>query len=133
MTTAYKILGQAYIGLTSYEAPGAGGYYYGGGGSAVDESLLPITVYTVPSGTQTVITSIFVVNHDTVARTYDFAVVPSGETLSVKHHIKWDYPLAANDFDVISSKLSLAAGTKLVILPSAADKIGVTVFGLELS
>ncbi len=134
MTTEYKILGQAYIGLTSYEIPGGGGYYYGGsGGSEVDESLLPVSVYTVPAATQAIITSIFIVNHDSISRTYDLAVVPSGETLSLKHHIKWDYPLPADDFDMISSKLSLSAGTKLVVLPSAADKIGVTVFGLELS
>jgi len=134
MSTSYKILGQAYIGLTSYEVPGSGyGYYYGGGGSSVDENLLPVTVYTVPAGTQTVVTSIYVTNHDIVQRTYDLAVVPSGETLAVKHHIRWDFPISANDFDVVSSKLSLGAGDSIVILPSAADKIGISVFGLELS
>lgn len=132
MTTEYKILGQAYIGLTSYEIPGEGNYYGGGGEPGVEESLLPVIVYTVPPNTQAIITSIFIVNHDTFSRTYDLAVVPSGETLGIKHHIKWDHPLAAYDFDMVSSKLSLFAGTKLVVLPSSADKIGVTIFGLEI-
>lgn len=131
MSTAYKILGQDYIGLTEYEVPG-GAYYYGTGG-AVDEELLPVTVYTVPAGKQAIVTSIFVVNHDSIARTYDLAVVPSGETLAVKHHIRWDYPIPATDFDVLSSKLPMSAGDKLVVMPSTADKIGVTIFGLELS
>jgi len=135
MSTSYKILGQAYVGLTQYEVPGGGSgyYYYGGGGTSYNEDLLPVTVYTVPSGTQAVVTSIFVANHDVIDRTYDLAVVPNGQSLGVKHHIRWDYPVLANDFDLISSKLSLGSGDKLVILPSAADKIGITIFGLELS
>ncbi len=137
MSTSYKILGQAYVGLTQYEVPGGGsgyGYYYGGGSeTSYNEELLPVTVYTVPAATQVVITSIFVSNHDVIDRTYDLAVVPSSESLSVKHHIRWDHPILAHDFDLISSKLSLSSGDSVVILPSAADKIGITIFGLELS
>lgn len=134
MTTTYKILGQSYIGLTSYEVPGGGGYYYGGGGGGeVNESLLPVTVYTVPNSTQAIISSIFIVNHDSVARTYDLAIVPAGESLAVKHHIRWDKSVDAHDFDLISSKLALSAGSKIVVLPSTVDKIGVTICGLELT
>lgn len=155
MSMAYKILGQRYVGLTQtiipgtsgsvITIPGAGYYgYYGGGGGdqtividgtpdVVVESLEYVTLYTVPVGTQAIISSIFAVNHDTVTRTYDLAIVPSGETLAVKHHVRWDYPIDANDFDMFSEKLTLSAGDKIVVLPSTADKIGFTAFGVEVS
>ena len=137
MTMTYKILGQRYVGLTQTITPGTGGsgYYYGGGSTEqiVDESLSPVTLYTVPTGKQTIVSSIFAVNHDSVQRTYDLAIVPSGQTLSAKHHIKWDYPIDATDFDMISQKLTLAAGDKIVVLPSTADKVGFSAFGVEVS
>jgi hypothetical protein len=136
MTMAYKILGQRYVGLTQTITPGTGGggyYYGGGGGEVIDETLSPVTLYTVPAGKQTIVSSIFAVNHDSVQRTYDLAIVPSGQTLSVKHHIRWDYPIDAADFYMISQKLPLAAGDKIVVLPSTADKIGFSAFGVEVS
>lgn len=136
MSMTYKILGQAYVGLTQTITAGSGGYYYygggGGGGETIDETLSPITLYTVPAGKQTIVSSIFAVNHDSVKRTYDLAIVPSGQTLAAKHHVKWDYPLEATDFDMISKKLTLAAGDKIVVLPSTADKVGFTAFGTEI-
>jgi hypothetical protein len=134
MSSSYKILGQHYVGLTEIPSAGGGGYYYGGmGGGDVDETLLPYTLYTVPTGKYTIVSSIFVTNHDTVERTYDLAVVPVGETLSLKHHVKWDYPIGANDFDVVDNKFTLAAGDKIVVLPSTAEKVGFTAFGTEVT
>jgi hypothetical protein len=140
MSTSYKILGQHYVGLT--EVPGGGGgggsgYYYGLGGTSVggtyiDETLLPYTLYTVPVGKHTVVSSVFVTNHDIVERTYDLAIVPDGETLSLKHHVRWDYPVGGNDFDIVDDKFTLAAGDKIIVLPSSADKVGFTAFGVEI-
>lgn len=135
MSMTYKILGQRYVGLTQTVTPGTGtGYYYGGGGGSetINETLSPVTLYTVPAGKQTVVSSVFSVNHDTVTRTYDLAVVPAGETLSAKHHVRWDYSVASNDFDMFSHKLTLSAGDKIVVLPSSADKMGFTAFGVEV-
>jgi hypothetical protein len=132
MSFAYKILGQQYVGLTETpDGNGGYGYYYGGIGGETTEELVPVTLYTVPAGKQTVVSSIFVTNHDSVERTFDVAVVPFGETLAVKHHLRWDYPVGAADFEVISAKLTLAAGDSIVVLPSTADKVGFTAFGVE--
>jgi hypothetical protein len=128
-TFTYKVLGQTFFTTTTVVIPGGG--YYGGGGDTVEEQLLPVTLYTVPAGKQTTLTSIFTVNHDTVQRTYDLAIVPAGETLSLKHHVRWDQPVAASNFDLVTSKYTLAAGDKLVVFPSTIDKIGFTAFGVE--
>ena len=93
----------------------------------------PQVVYTVPSGTETTITSIFVTNHDSVERTFDLAVVPAGETLSLKHHIRWDMPVSATDFDLSNAKITMSAGDKVFVFPSTINKVGFTLFGVEKS
>ena len=133
MSFDYKILGQTFFTTIKTPVHHTGGYYGGQGGDwwSVDETLAPVTLYTVPAGKQTTITSIFTVNHDTIQRTYDLAIVPAGETLSLKHHVRWDQPVAAGAFDLITSKYTLAAGDQLIVFPSTIDKIGFTAFGVE--
>lgn len=143
MTLDYKILGQLYYGPEINETPGVpgeGGYgYYGeniGGqgtpGSTV-EIIEPQILYTVPAGKQATVTSIYATNHDSVERTYDLAVVPVGETLSLKHHIRWDMPISPFDFDTTSAKLTLSEGDKIYVFPSTINKVGFTAFGVEKS
>lgn len=107
------------------------GYSYGGGEVDYIESLLPTTVYTVPEGKQSVVTSIFVSNSDTSDITYDLAIVPSGEEISLKHYIRWDMPVASNDFDLISAKITMSAGDRIVAHPSVAGKVSFTIMGVE--
>jgi hypothetical protein len=103
----------------------------GGQGTTQTEEFLPTTVYTVPTGKQTTVTSIFVANHNDTDSTYDLAVVPAGEELSLKHHIRWDMAVAANDFENISTKITMSAGDKLVVFPSTVDTVSITAFGVE--
>jgi hypothetical protein len=103
----------------------------GGQGTTQTEEFLPVTFYTVPEGKQTTVTSVFVANHNDNAATYDFAVVPAGEELSLKHHLRWDMEIAAKDFENISTKITMSAGDSLVIFPSTVDTVSVTAFGVE--
>jgi hypothetical protein len=143
MSLEYKILGQGLISSTvTPGTPGtasSSGYGYGYGysdaigdqGTAQTEEFLPVTIYTVPSGKQTTVTSVFIANHDDTPSTYDFAVVPAGEELSLKHHIRWDMKIEAKDFENISTKITMSAGDGLVIFPSTSDTVSVTAFGVE--
>jgi len=153
MTLDYKILGQLYYGADIIRRPGVEeeghwegsgyGYGYGEGQTWVidvpgqppyDETIiLPKVIYTVPNNKQTTVTSIYVTNQDTVQRTYDLAIVPAGQTLSVKHHIRWDMPVKAGDIDNINAKLTLNSGDRIYVFPSTVDKVGFTVFGVEKS
>lgn len=97
------------------------------------EIVEPQVLYTVPAGKQVIVSSIFVTNHDTVARTYDLAVVPAGETLAAKHHIKWDYAVASNDFNMLDQKITMNAGDSIYVFPSTVNKLGFTALGVEIS
>jgi hypothetical protein len=134
MSLEYKILGQELVSYTTVDAPGSGngyGYGYNEGIGDFEEEFLPITIYTVPEEKQTTVTSIFVANHDDTDSTYDLAVIPAGEELSLKHHIRWDMAVGAKDFENISTKITMSAGDKLVIFPSTVDTVSITAFGVE--
>jgi hypothetical protein len=103
----------------------------GGQGTTQSEEFLPVVFYTVPEGKQTTVTSIFVANHDDSESFYDLAVVPAGEELSLKHHLRWDMAVGPKDFENISTKITLSAGDSLVIFPSTVDTVSVTAFGVE--
>jgi hypothetical protein len=134
MSLEYKVLGQELVSYTAIEVPGSGngyGYGYSEGIGNFEEEIFPTTVYTVPQGKQTTVTSIFVANHDNSESTYDLAVVPEEEELSLKHHLRWDMAVAAKDFENISTKITMSAGDRLVIFPSTADTVSITAFGVE--
>lgn len=90
------------------------------------------TIYTVPENTETLISSIFISNTSASSDTYDFAVVPSGETLSDIHYIRKSVELPANDFHNIETKLTLSAGDQIVA-KSLYNNIQVNIFGVEKS
>lgn len=92
----------------------------------------PKTIYTVPSNTETIVTSIFISNTSNSTETYDFAVVPDGETLSDIHYIRKSVELPANDFNNIETKLTLSAGDQIVA-KSLYNNIQINIFGVEKS
>jgi hypothetical protein len=95
------------------------------------ETIEPQVLYTVPEGAETVITSIYVTNSDIVERSYDLAIVPKNESMSLKHHIRWDNPISPKLFDIISAKITLSSGDRVYVFPSTIDKIAFTAFGVE--
>jgi hypothetical protein len=104
----------------------------GGQGTGLFVELVePKNIYTVPENSETIVSSIFISNNKTVSTTYDLAVVPSGETLSVKNHIRWESPLEGNSFDLIDSKITLSEGDSVYLIPSSVAPLAITLFGVE--
>lgn len=73
MPTTYKVLGQS--------APA---------------SLTDTTLYTCPSSTQTVVSTISVCNRGAAAATFRIAVRPNGATLSNEHYVAYDVTIDGN-------------------------------------
>lgn len=109
MATAYKILGQ--------EAPLA---------------TTDTDVYTVPSATQSVVSTIVVANRGATAGTYRIAIRAAGATIANEHYIAYDTPIAGNDSTTLTIGITLGATDVITAYCSSAD-MSVNVFGSEIS
>ena len=108
MPTTYKVLGQS--------NPAA----------ATDTTL-----YTVPSSTSAVVSTINVANLGT-SGTFRVAVRPAGATIANQHYIAFDVPLNANDS--ISYTLGITLATTDVITVRATNtSFAFSAFGSEIT
>ena len=109
MANAYKVLGQV--------APAA---------------TTDTTLYTVPSATETVVSTIVVANRSATARTYDIAIRPDGATLSNEHYIAKTVTVGASDSTTITLGLTLGAADVVTVQASTTD-LSFNIFGSEIT
>jgi hypothetical protein len=109
MATTYKALGQL--------APSA---------------TTATTLYTVPSATQTVISSLIVTNRGASSGTYRIAIRPNGATLSAEHYIAYDVTIAAYSFVSLTLGLTIDASDVLTVYASTAD-FSFNAYGSEIA
>jgi hypothetical protein len=109
MATSYKVLGQS--------APAAN---------------TDTNIYTVPSATETVISTIFVCNRGTDAATFRIAVRPNAATLANQHYIAFDVSILPKTSTAITVGVTMDAADVLTVRASSAD-LSFNVFGSEVS
>lgn len=109
MATTYKVLGQTNPSATT-----------------------ATTAYTVPSSTQTVISTITVANIGSAPATYRIAVRPDGEALANKHYIVYDSSVAPQSTDTLTLGITLDASDVVTVYASSAT-IAFNLFGSEIS
>ena len=97
MATTYKVLGQ--VNPTAATAT---------------------TLYTVPAGTQAVISTISVCN------------LTAGEALAAKHYIAYDSKVSGNDTLFITIGATLGAGDVITVYEGAAD-LSFNAYGSEIA
>lgn len=109
MANAYKILGQV------------------GDGSSNDVAL-----YTVPSSTETVISSIIICNRENAANTFRVAIKSDGGTVADEDYIAYDANIQAND--TITLTLGITIDASDIISVGASDaNVTFSVFGTEIT
>lgn len=108
MATTYKVLGQS-------------------NPSAASDT----TLYTVPSSTSTVVSTIVVANLGT-SGTYRIAIRPAGESIANKHYIIYDGALNANDTITWTLGITLAA-TDVITVRASNTSFAFSAFGSEIS
>jgi hypothetical protein len=109
MASDYKILGQA--------APAA---------------TTDTTVYTVPAGTKTVVSTIIIANQAAAAGSFRLTARPDGEALTQKHYMAYDVPIAANESITLTLGLTLDAADIITAYCSSAN-MSVNLFGAEIT
>lgn len=109
MPTAYKVLGQAAPSATTGTA-----------------------LYTVPSATETVISTITVCNRGASAGTIRLYIRPNDETLANKHYIVYDASVASKDTLFLTVGATMDATDVLYCYASTGD-FSFNAYGSELS
>jgi hypothetical protein len=89
------------------------------------------TLYTVPSDTEIVISSITICNRAATAATYRIAMRPNGETLENKHYIAYGATVPANDTIALTLGLTADAADVITVYASTAS-VSFGVFGSEI-
>ena len=90
------------------------------------------TLYTVPSSTSTVVSTVTVCNQAASAASFRIAVRPAGATLAAVHYVAYDVALAANDTTAITLGLTLAT-TDVVTVYASSATLSFHAYGSEIS
>lgn len=109
MATTYKVLGQSNPSATT-----------------------ATTLYTVPSLTSTVVSTVSVCNQASTAGTFRIAVRPAGAALAAQHYLSYDTPIAANDTIALTLGLTLATTDVVTVYASSAN-MSFAAYGSEIS
>ena len=98
MPQAYKVLGQIAPSATTATA-----------------------IYTVPSATEAVVSSVSVCNRSASDATYRLSVRPDGATLANQHYLVYDATVSANDSVILTIGITMDATDVLEGYASTAD------------
>ena len=109
MATIYKVLGQVNPAATT-----------------------ATTAYTVPSATQTVVSTITVANLAGTAATFRISVRPAGASQTNAMYIAYDVTVGALDTTTLTLGLTLAT-TDVVTVYASTATLAFQVFGSEIS
>ena len=109
MATNYKILGQS--------APSA---------------TTSTDLYTVPSATEAVISSIVIANRDSAAATFRLSTAIAGASLANAQYIAYDVTVGGGDSTIITIGATLAATDKIRVYASTGN-LTFTAYGSEIS
>jgi len=108
MATTYKVLGQSNPSATT-----------------------ATTLYTVPSSTSTVVSTISICNQAGSTASYRIAVRPAGATLAAQHYLAYDIVIAANDTTALTLGITLATTDVITVYASSAT-LSFSAFGSEI-
>jgi hypothetical protein len=109
MPTIYKILGQLNPTLTS-----------------------STDLYTVPSATSAVCSTLNIANLATSNATFRIAIVPSGSSLQTKNYLAYDTVVPANDSIGLTIGMTLGQFDKVQVYASTISQ-SFNLFGTEIS
>lgn len=109
MATAYKVLGQVAPSATTATA-----------------------LYTVPSATEAVVSSVSVCNRAGTNATFRLSVRPDGATLANQHYLIYDATIGANDSIILTVGITMDATDILEAYASSGD-LTFHAYGSEIS
>lgn len=109
MATVYKVLGQSNPSATT-----------------------ATTLYTVPSATSTVVSTIVICNQAAATATFRISVRQAGAAQTAAMYIAYDVALGANDSTALTLGLTLATTDVITVYASSAT-VSFAAFGSEIA
>ena len=109
MATTYKVLGQSNPSATT-----------------------ATTLYTVPSATSAVVSTIVICNQDSAGATYRIAIRPAGATLAAEHYVAYDITVGGSDSTALTLGVTLAT-TDIITVYGSTATLSFTAFGSEIA
>jgi len=100
-------------------------------GQSAPAATTPANVYTVPSATSAVVSTIVVANRAATVGSFRLSVRPAGATQANEHYLAYDVPIAANDSTTLTLGITLATTDVVTFYASSAD-MSVNIFGTEI-
>ena len=109
MPAAYKVLGQSNPSATTLT-----------------------TLYTVPSSTSTVVSTLSISNTGSTATTFRVAVRPAGASIATSQYLAYDTTILGNDAIMLTLGISLAT-TDVVSVYAGSANVAFSLFGSEIT
>jgi len=108
MATIYKVLGQSNPSATT-----------------------ATTLYTVPSTTSAVVSTLNICNQGAAPASFRIAVRPAGASLAARHYLAYDTVIPANDSIALTIGVTLAT-TDVVTVYASSATMSFALFGSEI-
>jgi hypothetical protein len=90
-------------------------------------------IYTVPSATSAIVSSITISNITTAAATFRIAVRPAGATIANQHWLAYDVSLGGADSITLTLGITLAATDVVTVRSGTANALAFNAFGVEIT
>mgnify|MGYP003347646420 CR=1 FL=1 len=103
------------------------------GQSAPSSANTDTTLYTVPSATQAIVSSLTIANITSSAATFRIAIRPAGATIANQHYLCFDVSLGGNDSTTLTLGVALAATDVITVRSGTANAIAFSAFGVEIT
>jgi hypothetical protein len=101
-------------------------------GQSAPAATTAANVYTVPSATEAVISTIVIANRAATAGSFRLSVRPNGATQADQHYLAYDVPIAAKDSTTLTLGITVDATDVITVYASSAD-MSFNVFGTEIA
>ena len=101
-------------------------------GQSAPSATTDTTLYTCPSSTQTVISTITVCNRAATAATYRIAIRPDGAAIASQHYLVYDLTIGGNATDTYTIGATVDAADVITVRSSTAN-LSFSAYGSEIT
>jgi hypothetical protein len=101
-------------------------------GQSAPSATTPTDLYTVPSSTSAVISSIVICNRGTTATTFRVSITPTNTATTSKDYLYYDVTLAGNDTFIATVGITLTTSNIVRVYAGNAN-LSFNLFGTEIT